>query len=104
MCCQTRESSCLEFVWQFQVDPRCYAKWLPESGRFGNRNVANVAVAAIDWLVAQGACPPENRYSTNAGRKSLAGWCGHLHVAYEESFQIHGDQTRVVQLECFWKD
>ena len=91
--CTVCPCACLEFLWQLQTDPRCYAKWLPASGRFGSRNVRNVAVAAIDWFVAQGACPAESRYSTNAGRKSLAGWCGHLNVPYHESFQIHGDQS-----------
>ena len=73
--------------------PRSYAKWLPASGRFGSKNVSNVAASAIDWLVCQGACPKESRYSTNAGRKSLAAWTGLLKIAYRESFQIHGDQS-----------
>ena len=96
--------ACLEILAQYQRGDvfRRYPKW--NGKRFlPCHNVADPVKFGIDWLVLQGACEGE-RFDHNAGRKSLAGWCGHLHVAYEESFQIHGDQTRVVQLECFWKD
>ena len=92
--CTVCPLACIEFLWQFQEAPRSYAKWLPASGRFGAKNVANVTGSAIDWLVNQGACPKESRYSTNAGRKSLAAWTGLLKIDYRESFQIHGDQSR----------
>ena len=92
--CTVCPLACVEFLWQFQEAPRSYAKWLPASGRFGAKNVANVTGSAIDWLVNQGACPKESRYSTNAGRKSLAAWTGLLKIDYRESFQIHGDQSR----------
>ena len=93
--CTVCPLACIEFLWQLQEVPRSYAKWLPASGRFGSKNVANVAASAIDWLVNQGACPTESRYSTNAGRKSLAAWTGLLKIDYRESFQIHGDQSLV---------
>jgi hypothetical protein len=71
-------------------EQRVYPKWL-KSGRFGKMNYDSVVDLAIDWYVAQGVCTQTNRYDTNAGRKSLARWCRHLNVPYEESFEIHGD-------------
>ena len=91
--CTVCPVACMEFLWQFQAKPRSYAKWLPASGRFGDKNAANPSGDAIDWLIKQGVCTEENRYSSNAGRKSLAKWCGLLKVPYRESFQIHGDQS-----------
>ena len=71
-------------------EQRVYPKWL-KSGRFGKLNYDSPVDLAIDWYEAQGVCTQTNRYDTNAGRKSLARWCRHLNVPYEESFEIHGD-------------
>ena len=71
---------------------RMYPQWLPKTGRVAPRlNYNSVVDLAIDWFVAQGTCTQDNRYDTNAGRKSLARWCRHLNIAYKESFEIHGD-------------
>ena len=83
----------LEFLFSIQEPPaakRCYAKWLG-SGRMGDSNIADVPAAAIQWFVSQGTVIESNKYDRNAGRKSLAVWCGHLQVPYPESFQCHGD-------------
>ena len=95
--CTTCPLAALELMWQLQIlfqEPRCYGKWLATS-RYGKSNVGDVAKLAIDWFVAQGAIQPENRYQSNAGRKSLALWTRHLNVPYEESFQCHGDLWEV---------
>ena len=86
----------LELIWQLQPKSqrRCYGKWLA-SGRYGTSNTGDVVEMAIEWMVSQGACDPEDRYDTNSGRKSLAAWTRHLNVPYEESVQIHGDLWEV---------
>ena len=91
--------ACLELMWQCQhqagVPQRCYAKWNEGSGNFGKKNVNDVVALAIDWLEFQGACTEDNRYNSNAGRKSLGKWTRRLNVPYEESFQLHGDLWEV---------
>ena len=87
----------LELMWQLQprelgVEKRCYKKWL-DSGRYNKRNINDVAVFAIKWLIAQGA--PEAGFDTNSGRKSLARLTEHLSIAYPHSFQNHGDLWEV---------
>ena len=86
----------LELSWQmqdFRQQPRSYGKWL--GNRFGKSNVGKVVKNAVDWFIVQGAILEENRYQTNAGRKSLALWTRTLNVPYEESFQMHGDLWEV---------
>ena len=107
--CTVCPVACIEFLWQLQARPRSYAKWLVASGKFGEKNVADVPAGAIDWLIKQGACPADTRYSTNAGRKSLAAWTGLLQIPYGQSVQIHGDQSDSgmniwENMEGFWSD
>ena len=94
--CTTCPVAVLEFVFsmQWQREKRCYPKWLP-SGRFGKSNTKDIAKQAIDWFIAQGVIEEDRRYDRNAGRKSLARWCSHLNLRYEDSFQIHGDLPEV---------
>ena len=96
--CTVCPVAALEFLFTLQEpewEPkRCYAKWLA-SGRMGRSNISDVAGLAVDWFVSQGVVTEENRYSRNAGRKSLARWCDHLNVPYNESFQVHGDLFEV---------
>ena len=89
----------LEVLWQLQSGPtqggpRRYGKWL-DSGRFGTSNVNDVVAFAIDWFVAQGVCPEDVRFDTNAGRKSLGRWTERLKVPYDDSVEIHGDLWEV---------
>ena len=94
--CTTCPLACLEvlFAKQPSSQKRRYPKWL-DSGRFGEKNVNDVAAMAIQWFIDQGAISEAQRFCRNAGRKSLAVWTGHLNVPYEESFQIHGDLWNV---------
>ena len=86
----------LEFIFsmQWRTLKRCYPKFL-KSGAFGKSNIKDIAALAIKWFVAQGIVSEANAYNRNAGRKSLARWCGHLRVPYRESFQLHGDLFEV---------
>ena len=73
------------------MDHRCYPRW-DERGFWAHNNVANPVEMALWWFEAQGEKPYDGgRFSSNAGRKSLARWCHHLNVPYVESFEIHGD-------------
>ena len=94
--CSSCPVAVLEFLFsmQWQDKKRCYPKWLA-SGRFGGSNTKDVAKQAIDWFIAQGVITDDVRYDRNAGRKSLARWCSHLNLAYEDSFQCHGDLPEV---------
>ena len=83
----------LQLMWQLQDtpsltgEPRCYGKWLGD--RFGLSNHGDVAKFAINWLRVQLGLTTS--FDTNAGRKSLAGWCKALNIEYDDSFPIHGD-------------
>ena len=89
--CTVCPLACLEFLWQLQTPQgpkRRYAKWC-DSGRFGTSNINDVAACAIDWFIKKGVITAEQRFSRNAGRKSLAAWTAKLLIPYEESVQIH---------------
>jgi len=92
--------ACFEFITSMlhPMDHRCYPRW-DERGFWAHNNVANPVEMALWWFEAQGEKPYDGgRFSSNAGRKSLARWCHHLNVPYVESFEIHGD------LFVTWKD
>jgi hypothetical protein len=90
--CTTCPLACIEvlFAKQSSSQKRRYPLWI-KSGRFGEKNINDVANHAISWFVKQGVVADELRYDRNAGRKSLAVWTNHLNIPYEESFQVHGD-------------
>ena len=98
--CSTCPLAAVEIVWQLQfeedVPKRCYPKWLPKSkkreGRLGKSNEDDIAKLANRWCHEAQGLP---LYDHNAGRKSLARWCGHLQVPYAESVHIHGDLHQV---------
>ena len=86
----------IEFLFSLQWtrEKRRYPKWLG-SGKLGQSNINDVAGLAVNWFVGQGVVTVANAYNRNAGRKSLARWCAHLRVPYEQSFQCHGDLFEV---------
>ena len=82
--------ACLEFMWSYDAAKgRCYSKAAKK--KFGKQNEADIPKLAVDWLVAQGICTEEDRFSHNSGRKSLARWCSKYQIEYKDSFQIHQD-------------
>ena len=90
--------ACLEFMWSYDnANGRCYAK-SHKDGKFGKQEEADVPKLAIDWMVAQGICTEENRFSHNSGRKALGRWCSRYQIEYKDSFQIHQD------LHKTWKE
>ena len=83
--------ACLEFMWSYDnANGRSYAKVL-DGGKFGGRNEGDIPKLAIDWMVAQGVCPEDDRYSHNSGRKTLGRLCSKYQIEYKDSFQIHQD-------------
>ena len=99
--CSTCPLAAVEIIWQLQLEEdeskRCYPKWLPKSmkraGRLGRSNEHDIAKLANRWMHEAQGLPIY--YDHNAGRKSLARWCGHLLVPYCESVHIHGDLHQV---------
>ena len=60
-------------------------------GRYGNSNVGPVVELAIEWLLDQGVGDRDQPFSSNSGRKALAGMLTFLNVIFEEGFEMHGD-------------
>ena len=83
--------ACLEFMWSYDdAVGRSYAK-CQSKGRFGKQEEGDIPKLAVDWMIAQGVCTEEDRFSHNSGRKALARWCSKYHIEYKDSFQIHQD-------------
>ena len=83
--------ACLEFMWSYDgANGRSYPKAL-NGGKFGGQNEGDIPKLAVDWMVAQGVCPEDDRYSHNSGRKTLGRWCSKYQIEYKDSFQIHQD-------------
>ena len=61
-------------------------------GVLGDTNIGEPIHLALEWAYDNGVGLPEDPFSTNSGRKALAGLCDHLNVVYEESFEIHSDK------------
>ena len=78
---------------QQQEEKRIYPKLL-KCGKFKKHNVAKPTELANDWYEVQGV-ERANRYSSNAGRKSLARWLSQVGAPYEEGFEVHGDLFNV---------
>ena len=89
----------LQLLWQLQEEPRRYGKWLDTSKDrrhyFGCSNINDVVSFAIDWFVVQGACPADNRYDHNSGRKCFARLARRLNLEYPAIFQVVGDLQSV---------
>ena len=68
---------------------RLFSQWFKTPRNYAS-NHGSVVQLAIDWLLVQGG-GGDRPYDTNAGRSSLAAWCGELKVPYHQSFEIHGD-------------
>ena len=55
-------------------------------------NEGDVVKLATDWMISQGVCPANSRYSHNSGRRSLARLLSKCELSYEDGFEIHGDK------------
>lgn len=89
--------ACLQLLWQFQTNPRRYAKWSTTTGRFTPKhNIKDPVEFGIDWLIKQGATSEAKRYDRNSGRKALARWCRKLGLEYPSIFQMIGDLERII--------
>ena len=82
--------ACLEFMWSYDdANGRSYSK--ASGSNFMKQNEKDIPKLAVDWMVAQGICSEEDRFSHNSGRKSLGRWCSKYQIEYKDSFQIHQD-------------
>ena len=94
-CCPV---ACQQFQDQFkEARGRRYAKLNKTTSGFTRYNDGDVVGVATDWMVKQGVCPADNRYSHNSGRKSLARLLSKYNIGYEVGFEIHGDRW------CVWQ-
>ena len=83
--------ACIQFKWQWKAARnRVYAK-CSKTGRCGKQQDDDIMRLAIDWMVAQGQCPENERYCHNSGRKATGAWMSKLQIPYEEGHQIHQD-------------
>ena len=77
-------------MWSYDdANGRSYSK--ASGKKFGKQNEKDIPKLAVDWMVAQGICSEEDRFSHNSGRKSLGRWCSKYQIEYKDSFQIHQD-------------
>ena len=65
--------------------------------RFSKVNVGKnfIFPLAQRWLTIQGANPDNLQFDTNSGRKSLGKWCDEYNTPYHESFELHGDLSKI---------
>jgi hypothetical protein len=90
--------ACQQFQDQFkEARGRRYAKLNKATSGFTRYNDGDVVGVATDWMVKQGVCPADSRYSHNSGRKSLARLLSKYNISYEEGFEIHADRW------CVWQ-
>ena len=104
--CSTCPLACHEFLQSFpNAKGKRYCKVNKHGTDITKTNEGDVVTFATDWMVSQGVCPADNRYSHNSGRRSLARLLSKSKCTYAEGFEIHADKWQNwsrYQPDCAW--
>ena len=104
--CSTCPVACFQFLQSFpNAKDRRYCKVKLAGTAICKTNEGDIVKFATDWMISQGVCPPESRYSHNSGRRSLARLLSKCQISYADGFEVHADKWQNwqgYQNDCPW--